>query len=167
MANDERDTNNLKSIKSNYGNMSSEDDEENDDNKSNTAASSSVHNSLLTTSNSYKILTPFVPYKNPFIHEDDDDIDDEVNQVDIKEDDLFKESDSKRQRSEFNSKSSACKIYRTKNSSVDNNAACSSHLNDSNDESDVDISEVTINPRIIKGSVKKNFFLQINFVHQT
>ena len=138
-------SNNLKSLQSNYATSSSDDNE---------SVTSSPLSPVASTSNSsYKILTPFVPYKNPFIHEEEEEEEND-NRRSLVDDEaeLLTESDSKRHRAEFSAKSSASKIYRSKKTTPENAAATTptGYLLESDEGEDVDLSDVTINPRILQ-----------------
>jgi WD repeat-containing protein 42A len=155
--------NNLNLINKNYSNMSSDNDEQQDtaNNPEETPPPSSSSKSF------YKILTPFVPYKNPFIHEGDDDDGEESSNSSSEKDtntnntDLLAQRDSKRQKSDFIASTSSKKVYRSKEQQetpvTATVACCSTHTNsnlndsdsnqDENDD-DVDLSSITINPKI-------------------
>lgn len=153
-------TNNLKSIKNNYANTSSSsgDDDDDNDGNNNTITDTDKNASMNPTSSSsnYKILTPFVPYKNPFVVDEEEAEELEDKNDAINDELLLSERDSKRQKSEFNSssklssQSSTTKVYRTKVSPPSNNSNKSDSTSDDNDDSDVDLSSVTINPKLLE-----------------
>ena len=174
----DEETNNLKSIKNNYANASScssssDGDNNADDDESKEKRPVTHSNTPSSSSSNYKILTPFVPYKNPFVV-DEDDLDDHEVDTTIR-DEFLVESNSKRQKSEFNSSSKlsghcgsssssstssssssstssgTTKVYRTKISPSLNKSNDSSD----SDDSDVDISSITINPKLLKSEEEK------------